>query len=237
MTIEVAVIGIDGSGKSSNISQSAAYLGKDHSVAVLGWKSIAYIERGRICYLSGHSTGKRPGYFRRLCFLCSRTKMMWLRLRKASLLKDLTPAFCIEDRDLVLDPCILAISYLPAMRKVSVSTRVRFMRGMTRGRLSDVYVYLDISPETAFERVCLRHRLEGKELSAHENLRHLRQLRYEYEKALAFLMQSGIPVCRVNTEARTVEQCSREVVDFLGRYNRGGSETPKPIRPSKNSKQ
>ncbi len=215
MTIEVAVIGIDGSGKSSNILQSAAFLGEDHSVVVLGWKSIAYIEGGSICYLSSQKTGKCPGYLERLSFLSTRIRTTWYRLRKAALLRGLDPAFCIEDRDLVLDPSILAISYLPVIRRASVSTRVRFMSSLTRGRLSDVYVYLDIRPQTAFERVCLRHRQEGKKLSAHENLQHLSQLRSEYESGLAFLECSRIPVCRVNTEQRTVEECSREIVAFL----------------------
>jgi hypothetical protein len=53
-----------------------------------------------------------------------------------------------------------------------------------------------------------------KKISAHENLRHLDQLRSEYESGLAFLEESHIPVCRVNTEKRTVEECSREIVDF-----------------------
>lgn len=215
MTIEVAVIGIDGSGKSSNILQSAAYLGEDHSVVVLGWKSITYIEEGRICYLSSQKTGKCPGYLERLSFLSTRLRTTWYRIRKASLVKGLDPTFCIEDRDLVLDPSILAISYLPVIRRATVSARVRFMKGLTGGRLSDVYIYLDISPQNAYERVCLRHQQEGKKLSAHENLQHLSQLRSEYESGLNFLEDSQIPVCRVNTEQRTVEDCSREIVDFL----------------------
>jgi hypothetical protein len=54
-----------------------------------------------------------------------------------------------------------------------------------------------------------------KKNSAHENLRHLGQLRSEYELGLAFLEESHISVCRKNTEKRTVEKCSREIVDFL----------------------
>lgn len=215
MTIEVAVIGIDGSGKSSNILQSAGYLGEDYSVVVLGWKSIAYIEEGRICHLSSQRAEKCPSYLERLSFLSTRIRTTWYRLRKASLVKGLDPAFCIEDRDVLLDPSILAISYLPMIRKMSVSVRVRFMRAMTGGRLSDVYVYLDINPLTAYERVCLRHRQEGKKLSAHENLQHLSHLRSEYESGLAFLEESRIPFIRVNTGERTVEESSREIVDFL----------------------
>ena len=196
VTIEVAIIGIDGSGKSSNISQTAAYLGESYSVVVLGWKSIAYIEGGHICYLSSQRTEKCPEYLERLSFLSTRIRKTWYRLHKASLVKGLDPSFCIEDRDLLFDPSILATSYLPVIRKASVSARVRFMRGMTGGRLSDVYVYLDISPQTAYERVCLRHKQEGKKLSSHENLKHLSQLRAEYESGLAFLGESHIPVCR-----------------------------------------
>ena len=226
MTIEVAVIGIDGSGKSSNISQSAAYLGERYSVLVLGWKSVAYIEGERSCYLSNQRTGKCPRYLEQLSFLSPRISTTWYRLRKASLVKGLNPAFCIEDRDLLLDPSILSISYLPVIRKVSVPARVRFMRGITGGRLSDVYIYLDTSPQTAYERVCLRHRLEGKKISAHENLQHLSQLSSEYESGLAFLKESRIAVCRVNTEKRTVEKCSREIVDFIRHYMmQGGCET------------
>lgn len=163
--------------------------------------------------------------------------MTWFRLRKASLIKKLAPAFCIEDRDLVLDPCILAISYLPALRKTSLESRVRFMKGVTGGRLSDVYVYLDISSETAFERVSIRHQLEGKKLSAHENLEHLSRLRYEYESALAFLEESQIPVCRVNAEKCTVEESMRKIVDFLECYVRAGNETLTSIGTVKNSSQ
>lgn len=233
MTVEVAVLGIDGSGKSSNIFQSANYLGRDHSVLILGWKSITYIERGRICNLESQETRKRPDYVARWRFLAMRSRMMWFRLRKASLIKECTPAFCIEDRDLVLDPCILVSSYLPAIRKTPLSARVRFMKGVTGGRLSNVYVYLDISPEAAFERVCIRHRREGKKLSAHENLEHLRLLRYEYASALSFLQESRIPVCRVDTEGCTVEECSRTIADFIVRYSRAEYETLTPIRSSK----
>ena len=221
MSIEVAIIGIDGSGKSSTILQTASYLGEEHSVVVLGWKSIAYIEHGRTCYLSGQSVDNCPSYLERLSFLSTRTKATWYRLRKASLIKGLNSTFCIEDRDLLLDPSILATPYLPLLRKLSVSARVRFMKAITWGRLSDVYVYLDISPQAAFERVCARHRHEGKKLSAHENLPHLSQLVFEYESGLAFLEDSHIPVCRINSEERGVEECSRQIVDFLRQIHTG----------------
>ncbi len=224
MSTEVAIIGIDGSGKSSNIVQTANYLGEEYSVVVLGWKSIAYIKSGQICYLSSQSADKCPSYLERLSFLSARTRATWYRLRKGSLIKGLNSTFCIEDRDLILDPSILAIPYLPIFRKVSISARVRFMKAITWGRLSDVYVYLDISAQSAFERVCLRHKREGKKLSSHENLQHLRQLSSEYEFGLAFLQESNIPVCRVNTEERTVEECSREIVDFLKRIKTEGAQ-------------
>ncbi len=215
MSIEVAIIGIDGSGKSSNILQSANTLAEQHSVAVLGWKSIAYIQRGQTCYLSSQSTAKCPNILERFGFVSARIRATWYRLRKSSLIKGLRPTFCIEDRDLLLDPSILVTPYLPLLRKVSVSARVRFMRAITGGRLSDAYVYLDISPQAAFERVCSRHRREGKKLSAHENLTHLKELQLEYENGLAFLQESHVPICRVTSEERSVEACSREIVDFL----------------------
>jgi thymidylate kinase len=229
VTVEVAVIGIDGSGKSSIILRSAAHLGTDHSIVILGWKSVAYIEQGRTCYLLKLITGSCHGFVQRVGFVLKRIRIAWLRLRKAALIKRLTPVICIEDRDLVLDPCILAVLYVPAIKKTSVSVRIRFMKSMVRGRLSDAYVYLDISPETAFERVCLRHRQEDKKLSAHENLQHLSQLRYEYESALAFLQDCHIPVCRVNTEDCSMEECSQKIVDFLERHIQGENEMLTPI--------
>lgn len=91
--------------------------------------------------------------------------------------------------------------------------------------------------ETAFERVCIRHQLEGKVLSSHENMQHLSRLRDEYESALAFLDESQIPVCRVNAEKCTVEECTRRIVDYLEYYVRAGNERLTSIGAVKNSSQ
>ncbi len=215
MAIEVTLIGLDGSGKSSNISLCAKLLGKDYPVVLMGWKSIGYILKEKICYLSRKKQEDRPDCFDKLRFFPNRVKTTWYRLRKASLLARLQPVFCFEDRDLLLDPSIVVVSYLPVISKAPISTRVRFMQRITRGRLSDVYIYLDVSPETAYERVHLRHLQEGKKLSAHENLQHLHLLHSQYEKGLTFLERSHIPIYRVNTEILTLEECSQEIIDFL----------------------
>ena len=219
MTIEVAVIGIDGSGKSSNLIQCAKFFGKEYPVVILRWKSVAYIAGDRICYLSKQKAQSCSGVFDQLNFLSYRLRTIWYRLRKASLLANLQPVFCFEDRDLLLDPSILALSYLPIIRKASISARVGIMKHITSRHFCDVYIYLDVSPETAYKRVCRRHQQQGEMLSAHENLQDLRQLRSQYEAGLALLEVSHIPVCRVNTEDRSVEECSRDIVDFLHKFH------------------
>lgn len=221
MTIEVAVIGIDGSGKGSNIAQSAAVIGKDYSVLVMGWKSIAYVTDERFSYKSQQRPGRVTSYLDFMRAILNRIKISWHRLRKASLVSDLQPVFCFEDRDLLLDPSILFVSYLSVLNKIPISTRVRVMEKLTMGRLSDLYIYLDVTPETAFKRICHRHRQQGKRLSAHENLRDLHLLRAQYEAGLTFLEGSRVPVCRVNTEGRSIQECSAEIVEFIMRMYRG----------------
>ncbi len=218
VTIEVAVIGIDGSGKSSNIVQSSEGIGKEHSVVWMSWKSVTYIKRERFYNLSSPKAGEFVRYTDLKSSLSNRIRTIWYRLRKASLLARLRPVFCFEDRDLVLDPLILSVSYVPVLRKVPIAVRVGFMKRVTFSHLSDVYIYLDISPETAYKRVCLRHRQEHKKLSVHENLQDLQLLRSQYEAGVAFLKNAHIPVCRVNTENCGIDESSQKIVDFLRQY-------------------
>ncbi len=221
MAIEVAVIGIDGSGKGSNIAQSAAHIGKDYPVLIMEWKSIAYVTDERFSYISRLQTSRVTSLLEFIRSIFNRIKIGWHRFRQASLISDHNPVFCFEDRDLVLDPSILIVSYIPVLSKVPISTRVHVMEKLTMGRLSDLYIYLDVTPETAFKRVCRRHRQQNKRLSAHENLPDLRRLRDQYEAGLAFLEGSNIPVFRVNTEGRSIQECSAEIVDFLMRMYLG----------------
>ena len=99
-----------------------------------------------------------------------------------------------------------------------IAVRVGFMKRVTFSHLSDVYIYLDISPEAAYKRVCLRHRQEHKKLSVHENLQDLQLLRSQYEDGVAFLKNAHIPVCRVNTEHCGIDESSQKIVDFLRQY-------------------
>lgn len=219
MALCVGVIGIDGSGKGSNINACIRLLSPKYSCLVLGWKAVSYIYQGCVYSLLERpaerheiavpdSLYQAPSFSRR--FLIS-----IYRLRKQSLIKSLKPVFCFEDRELLVDPLILSASYLSFLRNIPIAKRVRFMRFVTRGRLPDCYVYLDVKPETALQRIEKRHRLEGKKLSKHENFADLRLLLGQYEKALDYLRKQHIPVIRINTEDKTVVSCSREIVTVL----------------------
>jgi thymidylate kinase len=219
VTLIVGVIGIDGSGKGSNINACIRLLYPKYSSLVLGWKAVSYINKGRVYSLLDKSTRRHeivvPDPLYQSPSVSERLLISWHRLRKRSLIKSLQPFYCFEDRDLVVDPLILAVSYLGVLRGLSISTRIRCMRLVTGGRLSDCYVYLDVKPETALKRIKKRHQLEGKKLSKHENLADLRLLQDQYEKVLDYLHAQHVPVIRINTEDKSVVSCSREIVAAL----------------------
>jgi len=228
MTLSVGVIGIDGSGKGSNINACIRVLHPEYSSLVLGWKAVSYIYKGRVYSLLDRSTRRHeivvPDPLYQSPTVSERLFISWYRLRKQSLIKSLKPVYCFEDRDLLVDPLILATSYLGVLQRLLISTRIRCMRLVTGARLADCYVYLDVKPETALKRIKKRHELEGKKLSKHENLEDLRSLQDQYEKGLDYLHTQHIPVIRINTENKSVASCSREIVAAMRALDEDGKK-------------
>ncbi|MEN8190254.1 MAG: hypothetical protein ABFS19_10440, partial [Thermodesulfobacteriota bacterium] len=203
------------SGKGSTIEEASRLLAKDFPILLFGWKSVRYRSADRLCDLtaiSAKSVKRFPSLVNRLSV---RVKTAWYRLAKASLCERLHPVFSFEDRDLLLDPLILSVSYLGLLDHFSIDRRVAFMQRVGFGSLCDAYVFLDVSPDIAYERVVARHRRERRKLSPHENLNDLRRLQNQYLQGIDYLESKGIPVIRVRGDEKNIRECGAQTAEAL----------------------
>lgn len=208
MALDITILGIDGSGKTTLAESAARILSRDYSVVTLGreahlWKHglstrIFAEEDESIKSMSDINPVRRA--YRRIA------KTFWWprRLRLTSTIH--APDIIIQDRDQIIDPVVLASSYIPGSMRIPMLVRMNVMKTVTRGKLPDIALYLEITPGTAYSRLCSRSDSNAEGLSTHENISSLELMAHQYAESAEHLKSLGVEVETISTQANSIKQ-------------------------------
>jgi len=116
--------------------------------------------------------------------------------------RDSSPVF-VSDRDPIVDTMCYSDFYLPKGLPRLVRPP---LRRILEGSFSypDAFCYLEVSPEVSIRR-------NDKPPQLHDTLDRLRKLRDLFEEEMSLAESKGIPVIRIETDQRSLEEVTAEV--------------------------
>jgi len=231
MVYKVTFSGIDGCGKSTTIdviSTQLSYLGK----------TIIHPYRPAFAQLPG---GNRE-YFGKTINGLVDDAHQWADTRDSKLLVGLVnvlygrvwtlleqyalhkynPDVVLMGRDPLLDPFVYSHFYFPHIR-VSSDERIRTIRRVNGAGLADLLIYLDVSPDQAYQRILARIEKEksfgakdrAKWGHMHENPNDLNFLRDTFEEGISLLQEKlGVKIIRVDA-SRPHHEVIAEVLNIV----------------------
>ena len=225
----IAVLGIDGSGKTTAVKRSAQQLCGEFRVLTISGSSISVVEQsgekslygsGRLQYLgakkqqaeeSGNSKAKAVLHMLELCLI--------YRICINKIQRVPQPHVILSDRDAVLDPAAFAREYAPGPIKVQTSSSLLKLTNAMLGPISDIAIKLEISPENALGRLSRRE----KRADAHETPEALAQLDQRFESTLSAAQQMfpHLNVIRLNVATLDEQQTALQIANAARRYRAG----------------
>jgi len=228
MPFEVTITGIDGSGKSTTISDLVDRLSPHYVVA----------HSGRPSYVDGPDMNQRKYLFESSISSIDRMHeigdelesksaialanivnvALWGR-RHEKIIKYYNPDIIFSGRHRTVDSAVYSTYYFPLTTQLPHTMRTSIAEGITKTGQPDLFVYLDIAPETAVKRI--ESRIEKENLKPetirpkwkhmHENPEDLECLKEEYERILSRYKNLGWNIHTINVE----ESPQNEVVDKI----------------------
>ncbi len=228
MSKEVIVAGIDGSGKSTTISDLVDRLSSNYVVA----------HSGRPSYVDGPSMNQRNYLFensissidkmheigdelksKSAIALANIVNVALWRRRHEKIIKHYNPDIIFSGRHRTIDSAVYSTYYFPLAAELPHSMRTSIAEGITKTGQPDLFVYLDISPETAVKRIESRIEKENKKTGVvrpkwkhmHENVEDLKYLKKDYERILNRCKKLGWNIHTINVE----ESPQNEVADRI----------------------
>jgi thymidylate kinase len=181
----VAVVGIDGAGKSSTT------LGAIARLASLGRGTIAkpgrdaFVQHGEHRrYVAANVSNAFERAFKRVDALkypglIGATRLAFIAYQgwlEPHLVREYRPSVVIATRCMIVDPAIYSAVYSPALSRVSIDRRLKAFVRLSRLPFRDLYVFLRTPAEVAMERIHARiARLPGAELYPREHWLHLHE--------------------------------------------------------------
>ncbi len=182
--LRVAIVGIDGSGKSSTTLRAIQLLGKERTILKPG-RDAFLVRDGVVTY----RTPLLSRFFERLFRLADATRRRsWIGLSRIlfvlcqsvvepALIRRHRPDLILGTRCMVLDPAIYSGVYFPWLDgRLSLTRRLRAVRLVCRLPLPDVYILLRTPPSEAMERIHRRiARDHGEEPLPREHWLHLHE--------------------------------------------------------------
>ncbi|VVB82399.1 Thymidylate kinase [uncultured archaeon] len=212
--LDVTLIGIDGSGKSTIISDLVDSFSKDYVVAHSGrpaYVSGPNIERKNIYKRSiklinkGHNFADSLNSRIGVAMANALDVLEWKR-RHEGIIEEYNPKIIFAGRHRAIDSVVYSSYYLPFTNFISDKNKFGIIESLTGKVNSDLLFYLQLSPETAMARIDKRTEKEkltsdkpkGKHM--HENLRDLTKLRNKFEKILDYYCSTRGEVIVVDVE-------------------------------------
>ena len=215
--LRVAVIGIDGAGKSSTAMRAIELLRSDFAIAKAGRDPFFVRGAERIDCLprvSGfvETAFKRADATRRrLPIGATRLAFMrWQGWLEPHMIRRFQPDVLLGTRCMVVDPAVYAEIYLPTMARWSLARRLRAFRYWSGLPLRELYVFLHTPARVALLRIHGRiARLPGYAEASREHWLHL----HEEEATLARL---GARFEAALAAARTLGKFELVTIDTQG---------------------
>jgi thymidylate kinase len=209
--VRVAVVGIDGAGKSSTT------LGAIARLASLGGGTIAkpgrgaFVQRGeqRTYVAANVSSGFERAFKRvdatRNRALIGATRLAFIAYQgwlEPHLVREYRPAVVIATRCMIVDPAIYSAVYSPVLSGISLERRLKAFARLARLPFRDLYVFLRTPAAAAMERIHARiARLPGAELYPRERWLHL----HEQEAIFNGIGDAALEAARKLAEFKVVE--------------------------------
>ena len=236
---EIAITGIDGSGKSTVVDMVLAG-GSEEETVLKMTRPLAIYEGGR----------KRPvmeWYGEAMDALHHRGDAMRIkpvitavnglnviaqsRLIEPYLSRRLDPDVIWWARDMVVDPAVYAGFYIPELGKRSMEDCVRIFRAIA-GPPCRLLFHLTVEPDTAVKRIRTRIAEQTEDADRekwqhiHETPEHLGMLAVRYAKALECVERMyGSTVLTIATDNRDKAEVAEIVQDYAQHYLSGDSPT------------
>lgn len=217
MAYRVSVTGIDGSGKSTVISEVVNELFEDYLIAKIGrptYISGKDIPSGRK-YLFESLNKKVDAMHKFADNLEKRLAVAWVNTFNSfvnsfinkQVLKKFNPEIVIYSRDRIIDPAVYSTFYFQFTKEWSSQTRLKLAQAISRSKTSDMVIYLDVNPIIAVERIEKRIEKEKKKSNVdrkkwkhmHENVQDLTNLKNNYSNALDYFQNY------LNVDIRTID--------------------------------
>jgi thymidylate kinase len=214
--LEVTLIGIDGSGKSTTISDLADSLSQEYIVAHSGRPAYICQPNQKRKYLYEKSIKFIDGFHGFMDELNSKTgiaiangiNVIAWKNRHEGIIKDFNPEVIFAGRHRTIDSAVYSSYYLPFMNLIKDIPRFEFIEKITKTGQPDLLIYLQISPETAVARIDKRIEKEKaiskvkrkKWKHMHENVKDLGMLKEKFEVILDYYCPKGGSLITLDVE-------------------------------------
>lgn len=226
MTHNIAVVGVDGVGKSTirkGISQRL--LENGHSLVKEGRYS--YYAHGQTAIPIGHNLTSlwdkihakldKQGY-KTIIGLANVLSTMSVGILSSAATYHHKPNIRISSRDTVVDAAVYAAYYFPFTAKWSYESRLEIAQALTTRSPSDHIIYLDASISTVLQRLEERmrrtHQEREKWLHIHENAQDMTYIREQYLSMLDYLRPNHT-IHIVDTEYQGIDEVIDEAFTLI----------------------
>ena len=115
----------------------------------------------------------------------------------------------VSDRDPIVDTLCYSDFYLPDGFSRIVRPPLKFLLEHSFS-YPDSFCYLDVSPEVSAQR-------NNKPLQLHDKIKHLSRLKELFEAELLLAERRGIPIVRIETDTKPLEEVANEVKFYVKR--------------------
>jgi len=113
----------------------------------------------------------------------------------------------VSDRDPMIDAVCYSQAYLPKKIARGIRTPLKSFLGRFFSN-ADLVFYLGVSPEVSHQR-------NNKQAQLHDGVEHLTRLKESFDEEVRSLEKNGVPVVRIDTDRKPLEEITGEVRHHL----------------------
>jgi len=232
--IRISVIGIDGSGKSSTTMRSIFSLSKHFSICKPGRMAFSIYQGNPNMFLPEISI-----FFESLFKKVDRTKKRYLiglsriifvlyqNWLEPLMIRKFSPRIVLSTRCMIIDSAIYSGFYYPALQRIPIDRRFKFISRCTKLPFRDLYFFLETPINEAIERIHRRIAQEQGDyllnreywLHLHENQQTLTVLAQNFRQGLADAQRLNcFHVVEIDTSKFNEAEVSGRISDLTVRF-------------------